>query len=58
MAAKKPKPSAKKRPKKAQPTSDPAQSARFVKMAQELGAEDSEPFERAVRVLISPKKSR
>ena len=57
MAANKPKPSAKKTKRTAPKTSDPAQSARFVKMAQELGADESgEAFERAIGVLVPPKK--
>lgn len=54
MAAKKSKPSASK--KRAIKTGDPAQSERFVKMAQELGADESgDAFERALDVLV-PKK--
>lgn len=53
MAAKKLKPSARK--KRAVKTSDPEQSARFVKIAQELGADESgEAFERAIGVLVPP----
>jgi hypothetical protein len=57
MAAKKPKPNASK--KRAAKTSDPEQSARFVKMAQELGTDESgEAFERAIGVLLPRKKKR
>jgi hypothetical protein len=56
MAAKKPKSSAKKAKRATPKTSDPAQSARFVKMARELEADESgEAFERAFRV-VSAKK--
>ena len=53
MTAKKQKPTTSK--KQAVKTNDPEQSARFVKMAQEMGVgESGEAFDRAIGVLIPP----
>jgi hypothetical protein len=55
MAARKPKPSAKKRKRTSIRTTDPAQSARFLEMAKMVGADESgKAFERAMNV-VAPK---
>ena len=56
MATKKQAPAAKRRKRPTHPTSDPAQSARFVEMAKKLGADDEAAFERAIGVLAPRKK--
>ena len=58
MPANKSKPKPKKRKRSAIPTTDPAQSARFLEMAKKLEVDESgAAFERAMGI-VAPKKQK